>query len=82
MTPFNAEYEAGSGSNQEAGSDTGSSTEMDLDAYEQVLRRAEPVMAYRRVPASFAHTLDACLQPDPTRRPTLEELTRTLEALS
>jgi serine/threonine protein kinase len=82
VTPFNAEYEAASGSNQEAGSDTGSPTEMDLDAYEQILRRAEPVRSHRRVPAGFAHTVDACLQPDPTRRPTLEELTRTLEALT
>jgi serine/threonine protein kinase len=80
VTPFNAEYE--SGSNQEVGSDTGSSTGRDLDTYEQVLRRAEPVRAHRRVPASFAHTVDACLQPNPTRRPTLEELTRTLEALT
>ena len=75
VTPFNAEYETG-----EDQSDTW--TETELDAYEQVLRRAEPVRAYRRVPAAFANTVDACLHPDPARRPTLEELARSLEALS
>ena len=73
VTPFNAEYETG---------EDRSETETELDAYEQVLRRAEPVRAYRRVPAAFAHTVDACLEPDPARRPTLEGLARNLKALS
>ena len=82
VTPFNAEYESTSGSDQEVGSETGSPAGTDLEAYEQVSRRADPVRAHRRVPASFAQTVDACLQPDPTRRPTLLELTTNLEALS
>jgi serine/threonine protein kinase len=81
VTPFNAGYKAGSGSNQEIGSDTVSSTGTDLDAYEQVLRRTEPVRAYRRVPVAFANAVDACLEPDPARRPTLEELASNLKAL-
>lgn len=80
VTPFNAEYETGSGSDQEDGSDTG--TDLELDAYEQVLRRAEPFRVHRRVPAPFANAVDACLEPDPARRPTLEDLTRSLEALA
>jgi serine/threonine protein kinase len=82
VAPFNAEHETGSGSSQEVGTETGSSTRTALDAYEQVLRRAEPVRTHRRVPAGFARTVDACLQPDPTRRPTLQELASNLEALS
>jgi len=81
VTPFNSEYETTSGSNQKIGSETGSSTETDLEAYEQVSRRAEPLRAHRRVPAGFAQAVDACLQPDPTRRPTLQELANNLEAL-
>ncbi len=84
--PFNAGDENGSGDHtgSESVSDTGSFTESDtdLDAYEQVLRRAEPIRAHRRVPAAFANAIDACLEPDPTRRPTLEELTRYLQALA
>jgi serine/threonine protein kinase len=82
VTPFNAEHETTSGSNQKVGPETGSSTGTDLEAYEQVSRRAEPVRVHRRVPAGFAHTVDACLQPDPTRRPTLQELASNLGALS
>ena len=84
VTPFNAEYETGSGSDQEDGSDIGSptGTGTDLDAYEQVLRRAEPVRAHRRLPAAFARAVDACLEPDPARRPTLKELTDTLDGFT
>jgi serine/threonine protein kinase len=78
VTPFNAEYETGSGSDQEDGSET----DLKLDAHEQVLRRAEPVRVHRRVPATFANVVDACLEPDPTRRPTLENLTRNLQTLA
>jgi len=81
VTPFNAEYET---DDQEDGSDTGVDhrTDMNPDTYEQVLRRAEPVRAYRRVPAAFANAVDTCLEPDPARRPTLEELASNLKALS
>jgi serine/threonine protein kinase len=82
--PFNAGAETGSGSEIEDESDTGSltGTDTDLDAYEQVLRRADPVQTHRRVPAAFAKAIDACLEPDPARRPTLEELTESLKALA
>jgi hypothetical protein len=53
-----------------------------LGDYEQVLRRADPVWAHRRVPAAFANAVDACLEPDPDRRPTLQDLTRDLTALT
>ncbi len=74
VTPFNAEYET----------DTGGLTwtDTDLDDYEQVQRRAEPVRYHRRVPSAFANTVDSCLEPDSARRPTLEDLTRNLEALA
>ncbi len=58
------------------------SSEADLEGYEQVLRRAESVRAYRRVPAAFREAVDGCLEPDPAARPTLEGLRRALEALA
>ena len=42
--------------------------------YEQLERRAEPVRSLRRVPAAFATAVDSCLDPDPARRPTVDEL--------
>ncbi len=81
VTPFNAEFETG---DEEDGSDTGVDPRTDTspDAYEQILRRAEPVRAFRRVPAAFTNAVGACLEPDPARRPTLEELARILKVLS
>ncbi len=81
--PFNAgdEMDSDDDVDFESAADTGTLTDTDLDAYEQVLRRAEPVRAYRRVPAAFANAVDACLEPEPARRPTLAELTRNLKAL-
>jgi eukaryotic-like serine/threonine-protein kinase len=82
--PFNAEEDLDSASGPEEESGTGSFTETDkdLDAYDQVLRRAEPVRAHRRVPAAFANAIDACLELDPARRPTLKKLTINLQALT
>jgi serine/threonine protein kinase len=82
--PFNAgeEIDSAVGSEEEYGTGSFTDTDTDLDAYEQVLRRAEPVRAHRRVPAGFANAVDACLEPDPARRPTLEEITRNLQALA
>jgi serine/threonine protein kinase len=83
--PFNAGEESDSetGSYGETDSGTGSFTETDtdLDAYEQVLRRADPVRTHRRLPAAFANAVDACLEPDPARRPTVRELADALGAL-
>jgi len=54
----------------------------DENRYEQLERRAEPVRLYRRVPATFDDLVAACLEPDPTRRPTIDELARSLTALA
>ena len=64
--PFNA--------GDEESSDQVSETATDLDAYEQILRRAAPVRAYRRVPVAFAEMVNRCLEPDPAKRPTVQEL--------
>jgi serine/threonine protein kinase len=57
--PFNADHE---------------DDEDDEPSYEQLERRIVPIRAYRRVPAAFAKLVEGCLQPDPARRPTVEEL--------
>ncbi len=54
----------------------------DETRYEQLERRAEPVRSHRRVPATFATMVDACLHPDPGRRPTVEGLTEVLNKLA
>ena len=51
------------------------------DRYEQLERRAEPVRLYRRVPVAFDDLVAGCLEPDPTRRPTVGELARDLTSL-
>ena len=56
--PFNADHEE---------------DEEDPD-YEQLERRVVPIRVYRRVPATFARLVEDCLEPDPDRRPTVEEL--------
>lgn len=43
---------------------------------------AVPVRWYRRVPAAFDELVAGCLKPDPTRRPTIDELARSLKALA
>lgn len=82
-TPFNAGDETDSddytGSESEGGTETGT----DLDSHEQVLRRADPVRVHRRrVPATLADAIDSCLEPEPVRRPTVEELTQRLMTLT
>jgi serine/threonine protein kinase len=49
--------------------------------YQQLQRRADPVRAHRRVPAAFGTVVDSCLDPDPSRRPTVDELTELLNDL-
>jgi serine/threonine protein kinase len=53
----------------------------DEDRYEQLERRVEPVRSYRRVPVAFNALVGSCFEPDPARRPTVEELARTLNEL-
>lgn len=50
--------------------------------YEQLERRIVPIRSYRRVPAAFASLVESCLEPDPTDRPTVEELREGLAALA
>jgi serine/threonine protein kinase len=54
----------------------------DEDRYEQLERRAEPVRAYRRVPAAFNDLVASCLEPEPALRPIVDELTKSLTALA
>lgn len=49
--------------------------------YEQLERRADSVRAHRRVPRPFADIVDGCLEPDPVRRPTVDEIAKSLDAL-
>jgi serine/threonine protein kinase len=56
--------------------------ELHEDKYVQLERRAEPVRAHRRLPAALASAIDACLEPEPARRPTVHELMDTLSALA
>jgi serine/threonine protein kinase len=65
-------YEAASGARPFAGSE---------EEYPQLLRRAEPLRARRRLPAALARTIDACLEPDPVRRPAINELGLSLREL-
>jgi len=90
MTPFNAGTEDETGSDDytdsesdtdfESGTETDTGT--DLDSYEQVLRRIEPIRTHRRVPAAFANLVESCLEPDPARRPAVDELAENLTALT
>ncbi len=54
----------------------------DEQRYEQLERRAESVRSLRRVPTAFATLVDGCLEPEPARRPTIDELIRSLEDLT
>jgi len=54
----------------------------DEQRYEQLEHRAESVRSLRRVPTAFATLVDGCLEPEPARRPTLDELTTGLEDLT
>jgi serine/threonine protein kinase len=49
--------------------------------YQQLERRADPVRSLRRVPAAFATLVDGCLEPEPARRPTVDELAEALNGL-
>ncbi len=67
-------YEAASGVRPFAGRDK-------QMKYPQLRYRAVSVRAHRRVPALFAWAVDSCLEPDPARRPTIDELSSILQAL-
>jgi eukaryotic-like serine/threonine-protein kinase len=52
----------------------------DEDAYDQLERRAEPIRKQRRLPADFANAIDTCLDPTPTERPSLRELSELFDS--
>lgn len=77
--PFNAEEEetyTGEGT-----SSGGTWTEAEIEDYDQISGRADPVRAHRRVPGAFNDLIARCLDPDPAKRPTLADLTSTLNSL-
>jgi eukaryotic-like serine/threonine-protein kinase len=51
------------------------------EAYPQLTERAPLVGTFRDLPASLAEVVDACLEPDPWRRPSVEELAAALETV-
>ena len=51
------------------------------DDYPQLLARAPLVRSIRRVPPSLASAIDASLEPDPERRPMLDQLAAALEKI-
>jgi serine/threonine protein kinase len=51
------------------------------EKYPQLERRAEPVRSHRRVPVAFAAAVDRCLDPEPERRPMVDELAELLYGL-
>jgi serine/threonine protein kinase len=64
--------------------DDGSSdvtTDSQLDEYPQLEGRAPSLRRLRRVPASLANVVDACLEPDPERRPSVPDLAAALETV-
>ncbi len=50
-------------------------------SYPQRDRRAPSVRESRRAPAAFAESIDACLSPDPSERPSVYELADQLDAV-
>jgi serine/threonine protein kinase len=64
-------------------SDRRATTTGDLERrYPQLTLRAPRIRARRRLPRPVAEVIDACLSPDPHRRPTIEHLDATLAALT
>ena len=51
------------------------------EAYPQLTERAPLVGTLRDLPAPLAEVVDACLEPDPWRRPSVEELAAALETV-
>jgi serine/threonine protein kinase len=49
--------------------------------YAQLEGRAEQVRSHRRLPAALANAIDACLEPAPARRPTVDDLLRIMAGL-
>ena len=54
----------------------------DEDKYIQLERRADPIRTHRRLPKALASAIEACLEPEPARRPTVDGLMKTLTSLA
>ena len=50
--------------------------------YEQLERSPEPIVTFRNIPDALVETVERCMEPDPDKRPTVEELSRTLKELA
>jgi serine/threonine protein kinase len=61
---------------------TSSNTSIMARCHAQLARPAAKIRAHRRLPPEVAHTIDACLHPNPHQRPTLEHLDTTLTTLT
>lgn len=77
--PFNAEDEE---TYPGDGASSGTWTDAEAEDYDQVSGRADPVRTHRRVPAAFDELISACLNPDPSGRPTVAQLADTLRTLA
>ena len=51
------------------------------DRYDQLERRADSVRKHRRLPSALATAVDACLEPEPDRRPAVDDLLGVLAGL-
>jgi eukaryotic-like serine/threonine-protein kinase len=69
----------GDDDNDESGELTPSGYEP--DSYPQTEARAPRIRTLRRVPAALADAVDSALEPDPLRRPSLDELATCLESV-
>jgi serine/threonine protein kinase len=56
-------------------------TDQQPDECPQLEGRAPSVRSLRRLPASLASAVDACLEPDPPRRPSVADLAAALETV-
>ena len=54
----------------------------DEDRYEQLVCQAKPVRSNRRVPVAFNDLVRCCFEPEPVRRPTVDEIMQDLIALT
>jgi serine/threonine protein kinase len=49
------------------------------NGYPQLERRADSVRTWRRLPRELADAIDSCLEPEPSARPSIEQMAGVLE---
>lgn len=75
-------YEAATGMKPFAPLDASERELCDRDGYVQLVRPVVPLRRLRRrLPSRFVAAVEQCLQPSPSRRPTVARLTRELTSL-